>query len=148
LRDTAGNSAHAATYIRRRLIVLDTGLRKDPRERERIVLHELFHFAWVRLGNPRRRGWEELLRAERESKARGEAGWSAEWRKRELSDGDVASRSRRGRDYCCESFCDTAAFATGGHDREITLSRRRLAARVAWFEARVCQGPGVRAFPI
>lgn len=108
------------------------------------MLHELFHFVWVRLGNPRRLAWEALLRAEREARARGEAGWSAEWRKRELSGQDVSARSRRWREYCCESFCDTAAFATGGNDDEITLSRKRLAARVTWF----ADHPGTGPFPI
>jgi hypothetical protein len=126
------------------LIVLDMELRSNPREHERIVLHELFHFVWVRLGNPHRLAWEALLFAERESRARGEAGWSAEWRKRELSDKDVSARSRRWREYCCESFCDTAAFAIGGNDDESTLSRKRLAARAAWFAGHLGTGP----FPI
>jgi hypothetical protein len=116
--------------------VLDLDLKDDPRERERILLHELFHFVWVRLGNPCRRDWEVLLRAEWESRARGEAGWSSEWRKRELSAGDVAKRSRRWREYCCESFCDTGALSTGGNDGEVTLSRKRLGARVAWFKSK------------
>jgi hypothetical protein len=133
LRDTAGHAAHAATFIRDRVIVLDLDLKHDQRERERILLHELFHFVWVRLGNPRRRGWEVLLRAEWESRARGEAGWSSEWRKRLLSSRDVAGRSRGWREYCCESFCDTGAFAAGANDGEVTLNRKRLAARVAWF---------------
>jgi hypothetical protein len=144
LSDTAGNPAHAAAFIRQRLIVLDLDLKHDPRERERILLHELFHFVWVRLGNPFRRGWEALLRAEWDSRARGEAGWSAEWRKRELSQQDVAERSRSWRRYCCESFCDTAAFALGGNDREVTLARKRLAARVDWFELKFTGG----TFPI
>ena len=136
LRDTAGNPAHAATCIRQRLIVLDRDLKHDPRERERILLHELFHFVWVRAGNPRRLDWEDLLRAECESRARGEAGWSSEWRKRDLSPRDQATRSRRWREYCCESFCDTGSFVAGGQDGEVTLGRKRLAARVAWFKSR------------
>jgi hypothetical protein len=108
------------------------------------VLHELFHFVWVRLGNPRRLAWEALLGAERESRARGEAGWSAEWRKRELSDQDGSARSRRWREYCCESFCDTAAFWAGGNDDEITLSPKRLAARLEWFD----EHSGAAPFPI
>lgn len=133
LRDTAGNPAHAASFIRARLIVLDTDLRTDPRERRRILLHELFHFAWARLGNPRRFAWEVLLRAEMQARARGEAGWSAEWRKRKLSRSDIAPRSRRWREYCCESFCDTGAWVYGGGSAELTLSPRRSGARRAWF---------------
>jgi len=138
LRDTAGNPAHAATFIRRRLIVLDPALKKHPREHRRILLHEYFHFAWVRLGNPRRQAWEAFLASEWNTRARGEAGWSAEWRKRELSGGDVAHRSPRWREYCCESFCDTAAWITGGSDSkasEVTLGQARRRARRAWFEA-------------
>jgi hypothetical protein len=108
------------------------------------VLHEFFHFVWVRLGNPRRQVWEALLLGERESRARGEAGWSAEWRKGELTDRDVSERSRKWREYCCESFCDTASFAVGGHTGEVTLSGKRRKARLAWFEANFGDGP----FPI
>jgi len=133
LSDTAGNPAHAATFIRRRLIILDSELRRDAREHERILAHELFHFVWVRMGNGRRRGWEELLRAEWNGRARGEAGWSAEWRKRELSSADVRLRSRRWREYCCEGFCDTGAWVVCGSGSEVTLAAGRLAARRAWF---------------
>jgi hypothetical protein len=120
--------------------VLDPDLKDNPREHERILLHEFFHFVWVRLGNPLRHAWEELLRAERESRARGEAGWSSEWRKRDLSDRDVARRSRDWREYCCESFCDTGAFVAGGDDREVTLARKRLAVRAAWFKSKFGEG--------
>jgi hypothetical protein len=144
LSDTAGNPAHAATFIRERVIVLEPGLKHAPRERERILLHELFHFVWVRLGNPRRRDWEVLLRAEWEGRARGEAGWSSEWRKRNLLARDVGARSRKWREYCCESFCDTGAFVVGGDNGEVTLGRKRLGARAAWFES----GFGGEAFLI
>lgn len=133
LRDTAGNPAHAATFIRRRVIVLDPGLKAHPREHRRILLHEYFHFAWVRLGNQRRRAWESYLVSEWNSGGRGEAGWSAEWRKQELSEDDVAHRSRRWREYCCESFCDTAAWISGGVDSEVTLGQSRRRARQVWF---------------
>jgi hypothetical protein len=135
LRDTAGNPAHAATFIKRRLIVLDTALKTRLREHRRILLHEYFHFAWVRLGNQRRRAWEAYLEREWSSGGRGEAGWSAEWRKRELSAEDVRRRSRRWREYCCESFCDTAAWVTGGVDSEVTLGENRRRGRQAWFRA-------------
>jgi hypothetical protein len=133
LRDTAGNPAHAATFIRQRLIVLDPALKMRPREYRRVLLHEYFHFVWVRLGNRRRRAWEELVATEWNSGGRGEAGWSSEWRRQKLSDGDVRQRSRRWRDYCCESFCDTAAWVTGRIDSEVTLSQTRRRTRRAWF---------------
>ena len=133
LRDTAGNEAHAATFLRSRLIVLDHDLLSDPAEHRRILLHELFHFAWLRLGNPARRKWEELLAVEWRARVRGEAGWSAEWRKQLLSPRDLRSRSRRWRDYCCESFCDTGAVFVGGGNAEATLGAARLQSRLVWF---------------
>jgi hypothetical protein len=143
LRDTAGNPAHAATFIRQRLIVLDCELRRDPAEHRRILVHELFHFVWVRLGNGRRRRWEDLLRLEWDARARGEAGWSAEWRKRDLTRVDVRHRTRKWRQYCCESFCDTAAALQTGARGEVTLAPGRLATRRDWF-ARQLPSP----FPI
>jgi len=137
LRDTAGNPAHAATFIRRREIILDPELKKNPRQHRRILLHEYFHFAWVRLGNPRRVAWEALLKSEWRTHARGEAGWSAEWRKQKLSPRDVSDRTRSWREYCCESFCDTAAFVFAPNpDRsEVTLAPKRLRARAEWLSA-------------
>jgi hypothetical protein len=131
----AGNPAYAATFIRRRETTLDPELKKRPRQHRRVLLHEYFHFAWVRLGNPRRAAWEALLRSEWEAHVRGEAGWSAEWRKQKLSARDVAERSRRWHEYCCESFCDTAAFVmdTAPDYSEITLSPGRRRARIVWF---------------
>jgi len=135
LRDTAGNPAHAATFIRRREIILDPELKKTPRQHRRILLHEYFHFVWVRLGNPHRAAWGALLKSEWQTRARGEAGWSAEWRKKKLSPSDIAGRTRSWREYCCESFCDTAAcvYAPNGDRSEVTLSRTRLRARTSWF---------------
>ncbi len=40
LSDTAGNPAHAATFIRQRLIFLDRAApRSNPSERRRILIH-------------------------------------------------------------------------------------------------------------
>lgn len=133
LRDTAGNPAHAATSIRDRVITLDPELKAAGREHERILLHEYFHFVWVRLGNPKRREWEKILSVEWASRVRGEAGWSAEWRKKELGKKDVRTRTRRWREYCCESFCDTGAWWKGGCASENTLGKRRLRERETWF---------------
>ena len=117
--------------MRERLMLLDPALRGA--ELRRIVVHELFHFVWLRLGNPKRREWETLLRLET---ARGELGWSAEWRKLELAPKDRARRTRRWREYACESFCDTAAWVYAGLKRhsEFTLSSRARARRAAWFK--------------
>jgi hypothetical protein len=133
LRDTARNPAHASTFIRQRLIILDIDLKNDPEELHRVLLHEQFHFVWVRLGNPLRLSWEALLRSEWQSGSRGETGWSAEWRKRNLSDRDVEHRTRTWREYCCESFCDTAAWILGGSENEVTLAARHRRERKTWY---------------
>ena len=80
-----GQPVHAATFIRRREIVLDDELRSKPKELTRILTHELFHFAWVRLSNQARQSYESILLEERRRHARGELGWSAEWRKAALA---------------------------------------------------------------
>jgi len=131
LRDTAGHAADAATYIRDRLIVLDRDLTGD--EHQRVLCHELFHFVWVRLGNPRRLDWESLLATEWQAGARGETGWSAEWRKKKLTAEDVTGRTRKWREYCCESFCDTAAWLFASNESELTLSLKWREGRKGWF---------------
>jgi hypothetical protein len=133
LSDTAGNPAYAATSIPTREIALDPELRRNRREHERILCHEYFHFAWVRLGNQRRWAWEKHLAAERKAGVRGEAGWSAEWRKKKLAPRDVRQRTRRWREYCCESFCDTGAWIKSGIATENTLAASARRARAAWF---------------
>ncbi len=127
-----GREVLGASFLRQRRIVFDSSLERAPTEWRRILVHELFHFAWVRLGNPARRSWERLLE---EEQSRGELGWSAEWRKRALAAADVRVRSRRWREYACESFCDTAAwlFAEGDH-AEFTLARRFRRRRQKWFQ--------------
>lgn len=108
-----GQEVHAATFIRQRRLVLDSALRRSPGELSRIGLHELFHFVWVRLSNAERRRWEDLVRRQLALGARGELGWSAEQRLQKLRPADIESRSRRWREYVCESFCDSAAWAFG-----------------------------------
>jgi hypothetical protein len=123
--------AHAGSFLRERSI----GFNCQAREFPRICVHELFHFAWLRLGNPRRRSYEEILRKEWAASARGELGWSAEWRKGKLTARDVRVRSRLWLEYCCESFCDTAAWmyaGVWGHE-EFTLAGRYRFRRRAWF---------------
>jgi hypothetical protein len=137
LRGEGGSPVHAATFIRKRVIVLDSALLRDRDERTRILLHELFHFVWTRLGNPARLEWERLLRTEFVDGTRGELGWSAECRKQALTGDDRRARSRRWREYACESFCDTAAWLFGACRRhaEYTLPAGARDRRRRWFAA-------------
>jgi hypothetical protein len=127
---------HAGAFIRERRIAFDAALAADPQEFARIFVHEIFHFAWLRLGNPRRRSYEALLHDEMLRRARGELGWSAEWRKRALAPRDAGRRSRRWREYVCESFCDTAAWMFSGVSAhpEYTLAHRFREHRRQWFQ--------------
>jgi hypothetical protein len=138
LRDERG-PVHAAAFLRERRIAFDC----SPAEFPRIFVHELFHFVWVRAGNPMRWRYERLLREERSGGARGELGWSAEWRKRALAAADVKRRSRRWREYCCESFCDTSAWLYSGTRRhpEFTLAAKWRRRRDAWFRRELGAGP-------
>jgi hypothetical protein len=133
-----GHPVYAGSFIRKRQIVLDQELERQPRELARILVHELFHFAWVRLGNPARRSYEGLVREEWAKHARGEMGWSAESRKRVLLKRSLhAASSPLWRDYLCESFCDTAAWIYSGVHRhpEYTLALRHRDRRAQWFQA-------------
>ena len=132
-----GQPVHAASFIRRRRIFLDEALERRPRELARILVHELFHFAWVRLGNRARDSYISLLQKERKQGARGELGWSAEMRKKRLAGRTGVARASQWRDYACESFCDTAAWMYSGLRKhsEFTLARRHRQHRAAWFEA-------------
>lgn len=130
-----GQSVHAASFLRERSIVLDRELKAAPGELSRVALHELFHFVWLRTGNPERQSWEELVRGELGQGARGELGWSAELRRQALRPEDVKRRSRRWREYVCESFCDSAAWAFGilRTHGEFTLEMPFRAGRRRWF---------------
>src|SRR5271168_284330 len=76
--ESRGEAVHAATFVRDRLITMEAELIRQPAEFRRILVHELFHFVWVRLGNTRRQSWQLLIEAELNAGARGELGWSAE----------------------------------------------------------------------
>ena len=130
-----GVEVHAASFLRRRRIVLDAALLSRPRELERILVHELFHFVWLRAGNPARRSFERVIEAEIQRRARGELGWSAERRKVALDPGDSQRRTRPWREYACESFCDTAAwmFTRAGMHDEFTLAARYRNRRRCWM---------------
>lgn len=131
-----GQPVYAGALIRKREVVMDATLRTDARELSRIFVHEVFHFAWVRLGNARRREYEELLRSELRLRARGELGWSSEDLKGRLHGDD---RDARWRAYVCESFCDTAAFLYSSCRRheEFTLAPKWRRRRAQWFEKTV-----------
>ncbi len=130
LRDRRGE-LHAGTFVRERRIAFDCSRAEFPR----IFVHELFHFVWLRKGNAARRSYEELVKSECLEGAAGELGWSAEWRKRALGRRDIDARTRRWREYCCESFCDSAAWLYSGIGRheEFTLDARFRGRRRAWF---------------
>lgn len=138
-----GILVHAASFPRRRELVLDAALLENAGELARIVVHELFHFAWPRLGNPARRSYEELLQDESRRHARGELGWPAELVKVSLSQRDLDLRTRRWREYACESFCDTAAWLYAGLRRhaEWTLAQRYRSNRAIWFHSLSGSGP-------
>ena len=133
---------HAGTDIPGRTIIFDTDLAAHPSELKRILIHEVFHFAWVRLGNPLRDSYAELVMDELRRGARGELGWSAEYRKLDLVD----ESGPKWREYVCESFCDTAAWMysrISKHD-EFTLRARFRQRREQWF-AELSNGSPIRA---
>ena len=125
----------AATSIPRRVILLDAAVFAHRGEFERILIHELFHFAWVRLGNRKRRSWEQILQRELRARVTGELGWSAEWRKNALTRADALHRTLRWRRYACESFCDTAAWRFAGlrGHGEFTLAGESRILRRQWI---------------
>ena len=127
---------HASTYLHHRLIVLDTALRRSPRECERILAHEIFHFVWWKAPSIRSQ-YARLIGGELAAGARGEMGWSAEWRKLALRPTDLGGNTRRFREYLCESFCDSCASLLVGIARhpEITLTARSRRGRQSFFEA-------------
>lgn len=136
VRDSLGPHL-ASAALNRRIILLDSEVLGRRGEFERILVHEIFHFAWRRMSNESRRGWEEVVHREIGAGARGELGWSAEWRKGKLRSAEHVRRTAAWRRYVCESFCDTAAWrfaGLGAHD-EFTLAARFRARRRRWFDA-------------
>jgi hypothetical protein len=130
---------HAGAFLRSRRILLNC----SREEFTRVFVHELFHFVWLRLGNPRRWSYEDLIDTELVAHARGELGWSAEWRKAALGGAHRRNRGRTWREYCCESFCDSAAWLYSGcraHE-EFTLAPRFRARRRDWFTYIAGAGP-------
>jgi hypothetical protein len=122
-----GTPVHAASFIRRREIILEYELLGKP-NLPLILVHEIFHFVWARLSNASRASFTALLTEELRSNARGELGESSAVRK---------EVDRYGRDYVCESFCDTAAwlYAPRRMRWKPTLAKRWRTGRRVWFEA-------------
>jgi hypothetical protein len=123
-----GQPVHAASFIRRREIVLESQLLARPRKLKLILIHEIFHFVWVRLGNRRRASFAALIQAELACGARGELGESA-----------MAAKPGALKNYVCESFCDTAAWLYSGlkTSPEFTLAARWQRRRRNWFEQNI-----------
>lgn len=132
-----GEPVHAATFVRERRIVLDSELLARPRLLQLILLHEIFHLVWVRLGNRKRQEYGELLRRELRNRARGEIGESSGVQKERFLRGSATAASRGWREYACESFCDTAAWLYVGQSaqRGGGLAGRWRDRRQRWFRA-------------
>jgi hypothetical protein len=131
-----GTPVYAASFFRKRRIVLETGLLSSPAILRFVFVHELFHFAWVRLGNRRRDEYSHLLRQEIDAHARGELGESSAVKKEELQRKfDLGVGSGLWRDYVCESFCDSAGsmFTAGPVHKGLKLGKTWTALRREWF---------------
>jgi hypothetical protein len=125
-----GRAVFAASFIRKREIVLEEELVADHKILRGILLHELFHFAWVAAGNDVRRNYAALLSEEISGGARAELGESSEVSKSKLAGANDAQWKH----YVCESFCDTAAwYFSGAGDRPARLARRWRSRRAGWF---------------
>ncbi|MCH7979659.1 MAG: hypothetical protein IH935_11885, partial [Acidobacteria bacterium] len=128
----SSSRTHAVSFIPERYVVLDAALFHRRVELGRILYHELCHFLWPRLGNPSREKFAALLVREFRQGIAGELGYSAEWRKANLTAGEKGKRrkdflGRPWREYVCESFCDTGSFVLLDRERrrnhsEYTLS--------------------------
>jgi hypothetical protein len=137
-----GVPVHAGSHLRLREMVLDSDLLRNQSELNRIFVHEVHHFVWAKLGRHRRHVYEQLLHREMEMRARGELGWSAQAMKQALAPSDRRNRSRRWREYVCESFCDTAAWMYSrarSHD-EWTLAERHRKRRASCLVHIIEQG--------
>ncbi|HUS08594.1 MAG TPA: hypothetical protein VMZ52_19975 [Bryobacteraceae bacterium] len=142
-KSTKGTAVLAGTFLRKRRIILDEDLLATPRHLTRIFIHEVFHFVWSRAGNSVRASYQELVDREFDRRARGELGWSAESMKEALTPEDRALRSKRWREYLCESFCDTGGWVFGkpGKYSERTLAPSFRKARHDWMLVTLRGGP-------
>lgn len=126
-----GTAVYAASFIRQRKIVFDASLLANPRQFRFFLIHEIFHFVWARLGNPKRSEFARLLAREFAGGARGEMDESSALSKERLR----TCSPQRWRDYVCESFCDTAACLYAGGRSNTSLARRWRKHRQTWFRA-------------
>lgn len=136
-------STQAVSYVRERVIVLRQRLFRQRWLGQRLFYHELCHFLWPRLGVRARKRFVQHLRRARG--LRGELGYSAQYRKSRLPRPGQPGQAAW-REYACESFCDTGAYAlaraAGSRPAlcgvEFTLGARRRPARLAaWWRTLV-----------
>lgn len=132
---SSGTAVYAAAFVRQRRIILEAALLAAPKTFRLILVHELFHFVWPRLGNQLRQSFGVMISEEWQKGARGELGESSAVRK-ELFRSSASVRVWR--DYVCESFCDTAAWLYAGERSSnlFTLRPRWRERRRTWFEGR------------
>jgi hypothetical protein len=130
-----GHAVHAASFIRKRKLVLESDLLRDPTGLRLILAHELFHFVWVRLSNATRQSYRDLIAAELRRGARGELGESAAVAKSSVVAQRPFAPSARFTYYVCESFCDTAAwmYADVRDHATFVLAPRWRRKRADWF---------------
>ncbi len=129
--EAKGTPVHAATFLRDRRIVIETKLLSDCSALRFVLVHELLHFGWLRLGNTLRSQFASLLHREVQSRAAGELGDSSSiakerWKVRPAS-------PHLWKNYVCESFCDTGASLYSAAPREAQLAPRWMQRREHWF---------------
>ena len=126
-----GRAVYAASFIRERRIVLETSLLDRPGLFSAILVHELFHFVWSRLGNTRRISFTQLLLEEQAGGARGGLGESSHVARSPT----LPAKASAWKNYVCECYCDTAAFLRTGIivGTEQPLAKRWLLRRQRWF---------------
>lgn len=117
-------------------MVIEDSLAGRSRDLRLILAHELFHFAWWRLGNRSRGEFDGLLRNEVAAGARGELGESAAVAKSAAARCGIVSSSSSWKQYTCESFCDTAAWLYAGVSAHkcFQLAARWREKRGSWFQ--------------
>ena len=148
-------STQAVSYVREKVIVLRQRLFRQRWLGQRLFYHELCHFLWPRLGVRARKRFVRHLECERARGLRGELGYSAQYRKARLLRNTGAGakhlfrtifQGQAWREYACESFCDTGAYALARaagsrpalRSVEFTLGARRRPARLAaWWRTLV-----------
>jgi hypothetical protein len=132
-----GRPLYAASFLRERRIVLEENLASETGDLRLILAHELYHFAWWRLGNNRRAEYDSLLRTELTASAAGELGESSSVAKQEHVSRGFALGGNFWKHYVCESFCDTGAWLFSGVDehRCFRLAAKWRIRRASWFRS-------------